>query len=760
MKHKISLILLVTLSFSLFSFYSVHKIKNKVNWFPQIRHLGGTTEQQIEELCKNADEKLYNYYYKEGSYDSQSNDDTADDSQILINLIKDGSSEDIMEYVKKCVKWIVFIIFGILTIIGWIICCCCCCCNCCCFKNCCTSKILQFVIFVLCAACYGCVAILGIYTAASANNAIKGLNNTSCSLLRFVDDVVNGQKKETKPYWKGIDGLKEVLQSIKDGIDSSIRLKKDTFYQSTGDYSTYVGSTNTKLTEVETLTGKGTGDKYYHFDLTVKTSPDYAAKTLSPTCIKEWNTYKQNFRGEYNGLVAATQSTLEDMESNFNEVTGCERGRTQCTESDTSKAITESIGAINEISSSFKNIQNDLTDPWYDLQSTINDIANKSLKIAGSVVCVFCASVCVLILLYKLLSCVGKIFKIVIHVLWNIVALTIIISFIVGGVIGLLGKIGIDLVSVMKFIVSEENLNAAEPVVIKNVNNKDYLITCLHEDGDLAGKLNLKNDAKALDDLNEIKNRLTTLQQNYGDKKQSINPTEYYNLISKYYTNKFYEFTEFSNSFGVEYNINNEIKDVNDKITLCPTPEYWGTDKNNRNGYNEIEPGNYGTTPIDHGFIYLYDLENSIYTNRYSTCGADAQSVATNVGDRLVELKAFFEGSDMQNIKTKEFEMKKDMDKIYENLNKAIDSSLEIISSITDQLNDNVGEDGELWGMINCKFMGKGLDVLLKNLHDGLGKRFVNLGNTLVAMAFLEAFAIVFTLLTLKKPDEVPNEKK
>jgi len=760
MKHKISLILLVTLSFSLFSFYSVHKIKNKVNWFPQIRHLDGATDQQIEDLCKNADEKLYNYYYKDGSYDSQSNDDTPDDSQTLINLIKDGSSEDVKEYVKKCAKWLVFIVFGILAIIGWIVCCCCCCCNCCCFKNCCTSKILQFIIFVLCAACYGCVAILGIYTAASANNAIKGLNNTSCSLLRFVDDIINGQKKETKPYWKGIDGLKVVLQSIKDGIDYSIRSKKDTFYQSTGDYSTYVASTNTKLTQVEALTGKYGNNTYYYFNLTAKTSPDYAAKTLSPTCIKEWDTYKPQFRPEYDGLVAATQSTLQEMESNFNEVTGCERGRPQCTESDTFKAITESIDAIDEISSSFKNIQSDITDPWYDLQSTINDIANKSLKIAGSVICVFCASVCVLILLYKLLGCVGKIFKIVIHVLWNIVALTIIVSFIVGGVIGLLGKIGIDLVSVMKFIVSRENLNAADPVVIGNVNNKDYLITCLHEDGDLAGKLNLRNDAKVLDDLNEIKNRLTTLQQNYGDKQQSIKPTEYYNLISNYYNYKFYEFTVSSNSFGEEYNINNEIKDVNDKITLCSTPEYWGTDKNNRNGYNEIEVGNYGTTPIDHGFIYLYDLESVIYTNRYSTCGADAQNVANNVGDRLVELNTFFKGAEMDNLKTKELEMKNDMDKIYQNLNKAIDSSLEIISSITDQLNDNVGEDGELWGMINCKFMGKGIDVLLKNIHDGLGKRFVNLGNTLVAMAFLEAFAIVFTLLTLKKPDKDPNEKK
>ena len=110
----------------------------------------------------------------------------------------------------------------------------------------------------------------------------------------------------------------------------------------------------------------------------------------------------------------------------------------------------------------------------------------------------------------------------------------------------------------------------------------------------------------------------------------------------------------------------------------------------------------------------------------------------------------------MSNLKSKEENFKKSMDAIYENLNIAIESSIAIIRDITDKLNENVGEDGQLWGMINCKFMGEGLKILLKNIHDGLGSRFVNLGNVLVAMAFLEAFAIIFTIITLNansKPD-------
>ena len=45
--------------------------------------------------------------------------------------------KDIMDYGKRILPMVVFLIFGILSIIGWIICCFCTCCNCCC---CCCCK--------------------------------------------------------------------------------------------------------------------------------------------------------------------------------------------------------------------------------------------------------------------------------------------------------------------------------------------------------------------------------------------------------------------------------------------------------------------------------------------------------------------------------------------------------------------------------------------------------------------------------------------
>ena len=760
MKNKISVILLATLSFSLFSFYSVHKIKNSMNWVQNLRILqsedpsedytGETTAQQIKELCQSADEKLFNYYYKEGAYETDYETDEADDSQTLINLIKDQNTDDIKEYIKKCAKWLVFIIFGILTIIGWIVCCVCACCSCCCFTKCCQNKIASFVTFVLCAACYGVVAILGIYTAASANRALTGLNNTSCSLLNFVDDIINGQKRHTIPYWKGINGLKDVLQSIESGIRSTIIVNEKKFYDSVGAYKSNTIDSEKNLNSLKNEKVKDGNNKFYHIYLPPGTSFD--EKNVVPICISTYDTYLELFEGEYEGVKEASDEVLTEMESAFSEVTGCKSDdKSGCGESEAFDVIKDSIDAINDISSSFTNIQSDLTDPWYDIQSTINDIGKNSLKIAGSVICVFCASVCALIILFKLMNCVGKIFRIVITILWNIVALTTIVSFILGGVIGLLGKIGIDLVSVVNFIISEDNLKSNDPEIIGKIDKADYLIRCLHKDGDLATELDLANKASSIQQLNDLKDSLTTLQTNFSSKSHSIFPTEYNNLIQNYYTNRFFELENLNN----EFNVSKDLEKLNNKLDTCTNKEFWGNDTQvaKEKGFEEVKP--YSTQAEPNTFINIYDIKDTNYNIRYNTHCSDSKTIATDLGNRLTKITDFFT-TELSSLKNKEENFKNTMDAIYKNLNLAITTSLAIISDITDKLNENVGEDGQLWGMINCKFMGEGLKILLKNIHDGLGSRFVKLGNVLVAMAFLEAFAIIFTIITLNansKPD-------
>ena len=290
----------------------------------------------------------------------------------------------------------------------------------------------------------------------------------------------------------------------------------------------------------------------------------------------------------------------------------------------------------------------------------------------------------------------------------------------------------------MNFIISEDNLNANEPEIIGKIDKADYLIRCLHKDGDLATELDLQNKASSIQNLNDLKESLTNLKANYSGQTKSIYPTEYNGLMEQYYTNNFYE----NNDQTKPYSVNNDLQQINDELKDCAQKEVWG---------NETEVSSYDTVPTANACVNIYDIKNFDYTTRYDgICSANSDTIATELGNRLVKITDFFTTNDeIKNLKDTEKDLMNSMDGIYINLNKAIDTSLIIISAITDKLNENVGEDGQLWGMINCKFMGEGLKVLLKNIHDGLGSRFVNLGSVLASMAFLEAFAIIFTLITL-----------
>jgi archaellin len=196
---KFGIAISITFLFAFFSYNRMSQINKGHKDDSILRSLDNT--DKYKEICEKANQELYDHYFKEidDKYDTTFETEDTAGSQILIDFITDASGENLIEYVKDSIKWLIFIACGILAIIGWIICCCCTCCNCCCFKTKCQNSLCSFITFVLCAACYGTVAILGIYTAAKANNAITGINNASCSLFGFIEDIKNGQKK-TKSY--------------------------------------------------------------------------------------------------------------------------------------------------------------------------------------------------------------------------------------------------------------------------------------------------------------------------------------------------------------------------------------------------------------------------------------------------------------------------------------------------------------------------------------------------------------------------------
>lgn len=66
----------------------------------------------------------------------------------------------------------------------------------------------------------------------------------------------------------------------------------------------------------------------------------------------------------------------------------------------------------------------------------------------------------------------------------------------------LIGTLGGDLISVVSFLVSEENLKANEPILLTSAG--DMLNKCINGDGDITGDLGLK-DNQALKNMDDLK---------------------------------------------------------------------------------------------------------------------------------------------------------------------------------------------------------------------------------------------------------------
>jgi len=722
----------------------------------------------MKDICSNGPDDLYSFYYKGTSYDTSDVESTKSEAvDALINIIDgDDLATNAKTYGKSALKWLIFIVCGILMILGWIICLICMCCNCCCCTCCCKKKICSIITFLLCTGCFATVFVLSTHSFIAVKNAMKGMNGASCSLLQFIHEIIDGQSDQNQAsYWIGIDGINKVLDDVAAGIDNTINNNALDFFRNKKQYNNYLTNAQNKINEGN---GKNKDDNGL---LTVNLTD---GTKLIPYCVDFWgttttaNTYLYYTQLEYDSLKSSSNELVTEMDNNFKEITNCEydevNDEKNCGDSQVKQTIEDSRNSVNDMKEPINDLKDKISDPLIDYQDLINDYGKKYCRLVFLVLSGFCAVICVLLLFFKICNCVGKIIKLIIHILWNILAIFTIICFLIGGIIGLVGKIGKDLVDVMAFVTSDENLNSEKPILMNKIGDdvSDILKTCLSGDGDLAETLDLNNNANSLQQLNDLRDQFASLKENYGENDESGMPTNFTNE----YIKKYYEYDFKNKDNGNNYNLTQDIKSINDltvnKQDSCGNliDEKWSYNET-ENGYTKPSTFNYVASPNSHELIYLYNiLETNYYDHRYSDlCSTGTlQNQVNNTAEIFVKINEFF--NQENDMFTAQQEIKSNMDGVYTSLNEVIDSALTIINEITNSLNQYIGESGSIWNLLNCKFMGKDLNILLRNLDTGLGDKFLKMGTEITTLATLQAVGIVLTLITLNANSEDKKDKK
>ena len=535
--------------------------KEKEEFFSEmikIRKLSGGNSN-TEEVCSRADDDLIDYY-KTGDLSKIDLDDEPikcedkDKSYMktLIDIVREMSDDSssnavdgsrlrnlgsldtnkLVDYLMRILPFLIFFVFGILSIFGWIICGICCCCDCCCCC-CCKKDSCKVPCFIFTFVFYALSIAISIYGLTQSKKIFVGLANTECSILKFFGQVLDGEIKQEKPRWAGISNINNLLNNLSDRL---IQLKAESY----SSLSTSIGQINTQKGDFRTAM-ETSGNSFFTSPTSneYKTdySKDYNSKTITNYPLKDtyvldivkkfgrkigdniytegsslnaWNQEFSTFAQNADNYLQRANNAFDDiLGRNINDVTG---------------SLNSGAENLDKITKPFTDAEKKIGKYLADYSEDIDKYGKMSVTIVFSVLMVMNLALAVLMILIYLFStktcegciCFRCLFKFCTHILWNVLALMMLLSFIIGSILGLIGTIGGDMMSLISYIMSKDNFDSSNPLLLNKLKGKSkkYIERCIHLDGDISKELDLGSSLNSFQDINNVEaNISSTLEQ-------------------------------------------------------------------------------------------------------------------------------------------------------------------------------------------------------------------------------------------------------
>ena len=728
-----------------------------------------TFPEDTNKICEKGSDEQKEYYKtgdgtKVGIKDGEiSSEDRPEYIQALIDIIKGSSSEgesiDVKEkltpYLKHLFPVFFFLAVTVLSIPGWIMCCSCCCSNCCCCyclkKLCCK---LPFLIITY--ACYAIVFVVCIYGLSKSNNIFVGLADTECSLLRFVGDVVYGETKDgTK--WGGVKTITNKLSrtsSQLDYIEHNLMGDLESNKNSVGEQKALLKTElKTQSTKV-----KGIGVPYDYDNSRLDLAFDFGEfdandKPTFPSFVYNWTV-------EYEKIADTAEKNMSTATDNFGILTtGGMKG-----------SLENAKGPIEQMQISIDNVKDQISDIIINYSDTIDKYGKLGFKIVFSILTVFVAAIAAVMSL--LFFCSGKKcsscclfrcgFKIILHILWNILAFLMILTFLTGSIFVFVGTIGKDLVSVVSFVVSSENLEKSKNEIALLGEAADTLIVCLNGDGDITEKIGInKNEMDKIDELKFIENTIDELIYNFTKiTSQKVTYNNYKKKLDDRKSYSTYDYGFKDNVRTYKYNLQKSLNAINNEITQYEKIDF----KCIKSDPNTLDCSNQFSTTQTFKCIDLTEgnckitaqSDNSPIKGRYYSSAESSQNLkdAAEINGPIINYIILAqEFADKENI---DGSIRNAIEKINEKYDDFLETEISglrvfknAIHGLTVIFEDLIGKKDKFSSFLNCKFMGKNIKVVLKFLEKCLGDNFYTVGVCLLLAGCSLAVAISFTILLI-----------
>ena len=420
---------------------------------------------------------------------------------------------------------------------------------------------------------------------------------------------------------------------------------------------------------------------------------------------------------------------------------------------------------LDKLTKPFTNAENKISDILSKFSEEVDKYGKMSVNIVFGVLMGMNVALAVLVLLIYCCStksftnccCCRCLFKSCTHVLWNILALMMILAFIIGSVLGLVGNIGGDMMSLVSFIMSKENFdNTDNPLILNKLKDaKKYIKRCIHDDGDISQELNLNNALNSFNDINRVENDITEAKNTFNSiKEECLTFNTIKQLLEEERDYKRDTSLFPIHSIGMVIGYNSFLTKINE-FALDSSNIRWSNESTNENQCT----------------VALED-ENSYYHPKYCKPKhfKDSQNDDFKVyADILNDIDGMVEyANDDDEAKTDSvINVIKKLKGAYETFLDGYSSVLGTFETTIHRITDLVRQyssDDNAFSFLNGKFIGINLKIVLKYLKYSLGKDLYTVGICLVVVGFslilsvsCTIFLIVYINIELKKNMIAPN---
>ena len=740
-----------------------------------------------EEVCSRASDDLKEYY-KTGDLskiDLENQEIECEDKdktymQALIDLVKeyidsDGDEEDsddtlrnlegdidtnkIIDYGMRILPMLIFLVISFLSIFGWIICCICTCCDCCCC--CCCKKIkCKVPCFTFTYVFYALVVAVCVYGLTQATKIFTGLANTECSMLKFFDQVLYGEIKEDLPKWAGINNIKNLLGELSETIDS---FGTPTFEQ----LDNKITDKNDKKTEFKTKMKEASeafcnNNVYNSHYVKNYRELDISGYKLNDEYIYDlvynFGKYEENDKYTENSFLffwnkefsIISQEADDYLDTAINAFKDILKDHID----DVKEALNDGKDKLNDLTKPFENANDKIGNILADYSESIDEYGKMGVNIVFSVLMVMNIALAVLMLLIYLFSmrscagccCVRCLFKCCTHILWNVLALMMILSFLIGSIVALVGRVGGDMMSLVSYIMSKDNFNSENGLILGKLGGaKNYIYRCIHDDGDIAQELGLGSSLGALENINSVESNITSIKDNFTDVTTHCRA---HGLIeSELNKRKDLETETFMiPKEGIQEGERNPVSDeiilnlINNLIKDKSPKSQWSI-----NGDSELDCS---TDNIPEDKYYFPKKCKPIdRITPYNDATDDYLECATIVKE-IYDLTDKATSGDTDSIKKVIDGLKekyKEFLQTYINILEVFEEKIKDITNLVRRYSGN----GNAFSFLNGKFIGTNLQIILKYLKYSLGKDFYTVGICLILVGCSLILSICSTILLL-----------